>query len=263
MARLLQQIVEEPRTCSYLADRTASLQHRILLDITPAELEELLVRGWRRFGPDYFRPGCAPCHECAPTRIPTRTFVPSKSQRRARAKCAELRARIGPPRVDPARLALYSAWHAARERARNWASAPIDAKGYALQFAFPHPAAREVAYYEPAANGERLVGIGICDQTAHAWSAIYFFYDPAWAERSIGVANVVFQVELARRLDIDHVYLGYRVAGCPSMTYKSRFLPQERLVGWPELDEAPRWVPVPAARSTSDPASPRRTGSLR
>jgi arginine-tRNA-protein transferase len=246
VARLLQRIVEEPRPCSYLDERLASLEHQILLDTTSAELEALLVRGWRRFGPDYFRPGCAPCHECVPTRVPTRAFVASKSQRRARQKCAELRATVGPPRVDRERLALYEAWHSSREEARSWPSASIDERSYRLQFAFPHPAAREVAFHEPGPRGDRLVGVGICDQTPNAWSAVYFFYDPGWAPRSIGVANVVFQIELARRLGIEHVYLGYRVSGCASMEYKARFQPQERLVGWPEPGEAPRWERVDA-----------------
>ena len=50
MARLLQQIIEEPRACSYLPDRCASLQHRIMLDLSAEELEPMLARGWRRFG---------------------------------------------------------------------------------------------------------------------------------------------------------------------------------------------------------------------
>ena len=113
-----------------------------------------------------------------------------------------------------------------------------------MQFAFPHPAAREIAYYHQEAEGAaaQLVGLGICDQTPRCWSAVYFFYEPTWAARSIGVANVLFQIELARSLGIPNVYLGYRVEGCASMSYKARFASQEKLVGWPELDQEPHWV---------------------
>jgi leucyl-tRNA---protein transferase len=242
MARVLSHLVEAPRTCSYLPDRDASLEHRIMLETSAEELESLLVRGWRRFGPDFFRPVCAPCQECVPTRVPTATFAPSKSQRRARAACVGLRAVAGPPRVDPERIALYERWHEAREAARGWPSSPIDARSYRLQFAFPHPAAREIAYYDDTGGQPRLVGLAICDQTPRCWSAVYFFYDPAWASRSIGVANVVRQIEIAHGQGIPHVYLGYRVSGCQSMEYKSRFEPQERLDGWPEQHEPPRWI---------------------
>jgi arginine-tRNA-protein transferase len=76
------------------------------------------------------------------------------------------------------------------------------------------------------------------------WSAVYFFYAGQWAARSIGVANVVFQIELARTRGIPHVHLGYRVASCPSLAYKGSFQPQERLVGWPDLDEPAQWEPA-------------------
>jgi len=240
VARTLDVVVEEPRPCSYLDDREASLEHHVMLDVDPLGLERLLERGWRRFGPDYFRPRCGPCSECVPVRIPTATFAPSKSQRRARKACAELAIHLGMPRCSEERLALYAAWHASREAERGWSPSSLDARSYRLQFAFPHPAARELTYSDPA-TGKR-VGVALCDETPNAWSAIYFFYDPAWADRSIGTANVVFQIELAARLGIPYVYLGYRVDRCASLRYKGRFRPQERLIGWPEPGEACHWV---------------------
>lgn len=241
MARQLRHLVEAPRECSYLPDVPAQLEHRILVDVAPEELEALLDRGWRRFGPDYFRPACRTCSGCTPTRVPTATFSPSKSQRRAARKCAELTMDVGTPTVDAERLALYAAWHATREEARGWKASELDEATYRLQFAWPHPSAREVTYRDAAGT---LVGVGICDETPTAWSAVYFFYAPEWARRSIGVANVVLQIEHAERLGKEHLHLGYRVEGCPSLAYKATFRPQERLVGWPDFHEEPVWIPV-------------------
>jgi arginyl-tRNA--protein-N-Asp/Glu arginylyltransferase len=237
LARLLDVIQEEPRQCSYLADRLATLEHRIMVDVTAAELERLLEHGWRRFGVDYFRPACGACSACIPTRVPTRTFMPSKSQRRARKACAALEVQLGPPRFDDERLGLYHRWHRYREGQRGWEEADLSERGYRLQFAFPHPAARELAFIDSATG--KLVGIALSDETDRAWSAIYFFYDPEWADRSIGTANVVIQIAIARAKKIPYVYLGYRVADCASLAYKQRFKPQEALVGWPEDDETP------------------------
>src|SRR5205823_6365924 len=125
VARLIQTIVESPRPCSYLNERVASLEHRIVVDATPEELEAMLVRGWRRFGPDYFRPACGACSECVPTRVPTDRFTPSRSQRVASRRCAGLRVVIGAPRVDEQRLELYHDWHAFREEARGWDPSPL------------------------------------------------------------------------------------------------------------------------------------------
>lgn len=169
-----------------------------------------------------------------------------------------MRVEVGPVRVDGERLALYAAWHAGRERARNWEPSPIDENDYAGQFGFPHPAAREVAYYDDGAEGavgSRLVGVGLCDETPRAWSAIYFFYDPAYARMSPGVAHVLNLVGLARQQGKEHVYLGFRINDCVSMRYKAQFRPHELLVGRPAPDEVPRWVPgeVAAIPETSEP----------
>jgi len=145
--------------------------------------------------------------------------------------------------VDDERLALYHRWHATRERERGWTPADLDERDYVLSFALAHPAVREVAYFDET---DKLVGIGICDETPNAWSAVYFYYDPPWAKHSLGVANVVAQVEIARARGLAHLYLGYRVDACPSMAYKARFRHQERLVGWPGRDDAPRWESVDA-----------------
>lgn len=254
MARIIDHFVEEPRPCSYLDDRSATLEHRIMLDVSLIETEALLSRGWRRFGPDYFRPVCASCQECVPTRVPTATFQPTKSQRRAMRKCAPLIRRVSIPTFDEERLALYRAWHAFREEKRGWEMATLDERAYRLQFTLPHPAAREITYHDPETG--RLVGVALSDETPSAWSAIYFFYDPAWAERSIGTANVVTQIEIARRRNIPHVYLGYYVRACASLTYKGRFNPRERLRAFVGFDEAPLWEEAPLEETPLEATEP-------
>lgn len=242
MARLLQQLIEPPRPCSYLPDRDAQLEIRVQVDVTVEELDAMLARGWRRFGPVYFRPACAACDECVTLRIATDAFAPSKSQRRAARNAARLDRVVGVPIVDDERLALYHRWHAHRETARGWDPTSVDPERYALDFAFPHPAVREVAFRDPAA-GHRLVGLGIVDETPQAMSAVYFFWDPEHAPPSLGVANVVTLIADARAKGLPYVYLGYRVLGCASLLYKSKYVPHELLVGRPAFDQRPEWAP--------------------
>lgn len=240
---MLQQIIEEPRECSYLPAERARLEVRVMIDVTTIELEEMLSRGWRRFGPCYFRPACRACDECVTLRVLSDRFAPSKSQRRAARKGARLRRVVGRPIVDDARLALYAKWHADRESVRDWPASEQSAERYSLDFAFPHPAAREVAFYDDAAGG-KLVGLGLCDETPHAMSAAFFFYDPDYAGDSLGVVNVVTLIDDAKQRGIPHVYLGYRVMGCASLRYKAGYGPHELLVGRPERDEATVWRPA-------------------
>ena len=235
---LLERFIESPRACAYLHDQRASLDVRVMLEVTATEMDLLLERGWRRFGPVYFRPACASCSECVSLRVLADRFEATKSQRRAARACARLRRVVGPPRVDDDRLALYAKWHATRESTRGWEPNPQTRDRYEVEFAFPHPCAREAAFYDDDAGG-RLVGLGLFDATPRALSAAFFFYDPEYASLSPGTANVVSLVREAQVTARPYVYLGYRVSGCPSLRYKASFRPHELLLDRPPTLDAP------------------------
>jgi arginine-tRNA-protein transferase len=223
-----------------LPQERASLEVRVMLDVTPLEMDLLLERAWRRFGPIYFRPACSACGECVSLRVLTATFTPSKSQRRAARASAHLRRVVGRPVVDASRLALYAKWHSEREQSRGWEANPQTRDRYSLEFAFPHPCAREVSFYDDASGG-RLVGVSLYDATPRALSAAFFFYDPEYARSSLGTANVLALVDEARAAGLSYLYLGYRVAGCASLRYKAAFRPHEVLVGRPAMHDQPEW----------------------
>jgi len=214
-----------------------------MVDVSAEEADDLLDRGWRHFGPGWFRPVCGTCQQCVSTRIVVDGFVPSRSQRRVRRVSARLRAEVGPPRIDGARLALFDAWHANRVKMRGWEPASVDERDYFMQFAFPTPIAREVAYYDEASGGG-LAMVSICDETPRSWNAVFCYYDPAFARLSPGIANILELVDLARAGGQRHVHLGYRVSDCPSLRYKAAFGGQEVLPQLPADDEEPSWQRV-------------------
>lgn len=240
MARLVHSSIEQPRPCPYLPDPLASLEHRVLLDVSADEADDLFDRGWRHFGPSWFRPVCSNCQACVSTRIVVDSFVPTTSQRRAHRRAAGLRVEIGEPCIDDTRISLFHHWHSNRVEMRGWEPATFDEKDYFMQFAFPTSIAREVAYYDDSAGG-RLVMVAVCDETPKAWNAVFCFYDPLMARSSPGIANIVTLVDIARRGGQRHVHLGYRVSGCASLRYKSAFQAQEILPLLPEDGEPPMW----------------------
>jgi len=205
--------------------------------VTPAELDSMLERGWRRFGPVYFRPVCATCDECVSVRVPVATFSPSVNLRRVSRRAAHVRLEVGEPLVDDERLTLYRKWHASREVERGWKPDRIGVESYAMQFCFPHASAREFSYWEE----DELIGIGIADETPRALSAVYCYYDPDRAHLSLGTYNILRAIEYARHRRLAYVYLGYRVEGCASLEYKGRFRPQERLRGRVDGPQPGRW----------------------
>jgi arginine-tRNA-protein transferase len=248
LALELARFVSDEEKCQYLPQERATLECRVVAGLQGEELDDLLARGWRRFGPLVFRPACRACGECVSLRIPVDGFRPSRSQRRARNRCAHLTVEVARPRVDEERLALHQRWHQGREHSRGWESSPLEAAEYAQQFGMGEACGREVLYRD----GGRLVGVGICDETAAAYSAVYFFHDPAYARLSLGVNHVLTLIERARREGKAHVYLGYRVMGCFSMRYKAAYLPHELLEGRPGSGEEPRWRRVERAAEDAE-----------
>ena len=238
--RLLQHRIAGPEPCPYLPGLQSTTETLLMTGVSPDELEHLLERGWRRFGPVYFRPVCKACSECVSVRVPVRTFAPSPNLKRVAHRAAHVRLEVGAPQVDDARLGLYRRWHASREAERGWKPDRIGVESYAMQFCFPHPAAREFSFWE----GERLVAIGIADETPRALSAVYCYHDPACSRLSLGTLNVLRAIDYARERAIEHVYLGYCVEGCESLRYKARFRPQERLSGRADDVRPPRWEPA-------------------
>ncbi|QJW93463.1 arginyltransferase [Frigoriglobus tundricola] len=216
-----------PSPCSYLPHETASLNYEIVGQLTAPEYQTRLLVGWRRFGYALFRPTCPACTKCESVRVPVATFRPDRSQRRCLAANAdEVRLVIGEPDVTAEKLELYDRFHAFQAEHVGWPShGPKDAAGYAESFVDNPFDTQEWCYY----LGDRLVGVGYVDRLPAGLSAIYFFHDPDERQRSLGTYNVLSVLRGAAAWELPHVYLGYYVAGCRSLEYKTRFRPIEVL----------------------------------
>jgi arginine-tRNA-protein transferase len=217
-----------PRSaCGYLPDRDWSLEYELVRSVSPDEYLQRMKEGWRRFGYTMFRPQCPSCRACQSLRVPTATFQPSRSQRRARKMNEqEVKLRIGPPAVTRHKLQLYDRYHAFQSDAKGWPQHPAkDPGSYGESFVANPFVTEEWCYF----LNDRLVGVGYVDVLPEGLSAIYFFYDPALRPRSLGTWNVLCILDEARRRRRQHVYLGYYVAGCASLEYKALFRPNEVL----------------------------------
>jgi arginyl-tRNA--protein-N-Asp/Glu arginylyltransferase len=219
--------VAPPGPCGYLPDQRWSLEYEAFGVLSAAEYQERLLQGWRRFGAMLFRPRCRHCQACQSLRVIADRFRPNRSQRRAR-KITESQVLlvIGEPAVDRAKLSLYDRYHAYQTRFRHWPQHPArDAAGYVNSFVDNPFPTEEWCYYRQ----ERLIGVGYVDALPAGLSAIYFFYDPAERGLSLGTWNVLRLIEEAAARGLPHLYLGYYVAGCPSLSYKANFVPNQIL----------------------------------
>ncbi len=228
-----------PSRCGYLPTERASLAYRVLVDVTAAQHDTLLSRGWRRFGCEWFRPVCPACTACRSLRIPLATFTPSRSQRRTLRGNATIEVIVQPPTITRAHLQLYNAYHADMHQRRGWPWHPTDPVTYFQTYLSGDWAfAREFLYYER----NRLVGVGLADVTPASLSSVYFFHDPAWRPRAPGVFSILQQLAYAQRHGLQYHYLGYWIAACPSMAYKAQYRPHQILVQYPPDDVEPAWA---------------------
>jgi arginyl-tRNA--protein-N-Asp/Glu arginylyltransferase len=219
--------VAPPSQCGYLPEQHWSLEYEVVRSLSAAEYQEWLLQGWRRFGAMLFRPRCRRCRACQSLRVIADRFRPDRSQRRARkANEGQITLVIGEPTLTPSKLALYDRYHAYQAATKHWPEHPTrDAAGYAHSFVDnPFPTEEWCYYLE-----DRLLGVGYVDVLPVGLSAIYFFYDPAQRRRALGTWNVLRLIEEAATRGLPHVYLGYYVADCPSLSYKANFVPNQVL----------------------------------
>lgn len=228
----------EPEACPYLPGRTARMEWRMATSLPAAQYEQLLQRGWRRFGGTLFRPACQSCRECRSLRVEVGRFASSKSQRRATRRNEQVRVVTQPASVSPQHVELFNAYHADMHRRRGWPAEEIDELEYSWTFlGGAADFAYEMLYYQE----ERLIGVGLIDLLPASSSSVYFFHDPDWRARSPGTFSLLREIQAARDSGRAHHYLGYWIAGCQSMSYKARFRPHELLSAPVDDDQLPVW----------------------
>jgi arginine-tRNA-protein transferase len=225
------QTVEHP--CGYWPERQA---RDLVLDPVDPMLPGLygpsLAMGFRRSGSHVYRPHCARCNACTPVRIPVERFRPSRSQRRCLERNADLRVQARPAARTEECFALYRRYVGTRH-----AGGGMDDPSHADFDGFLSCAWSPTIFLE-FFEGEHLLGVAVTDLLPDSLSAVYTFFEPEAAARSLGTFAILTQVEHARTLGLQHVYLGFWLDGHPKMDYKRKFRPLERLAGreWVDAD---------------------------
>lgn len=239
MREVIREKVGEEEECSYLPEARSLMRYRVVENCSAETYHRMLERGWRRFGTLFFRPGCLACTECRSLRVDVESFRPNRSMRRVWRKNGDLKvyART-PPSMTRDHLDLYDRYHADMSDRRQWPAKTSEPFDYYLTFVHGHQDfGHEFLYF----LGDRLVCVALVDVLPRAVSAVYAYYDPELRKRSLGNFSVLRQIAFARERGVPHLYLGYWVRECGSMSYKVNYRPHEILAGRPESGEQPVW----------------------
>lgn len=89
-------------------------------------------------------------------------------------------------------------------------------------------------------QGDSLLAVAVVDELRDALSAVYTFFDPDYANRSLGRFAVLFEIEQARRQGLNWLYLGYWISNCTKMRYKNEYQPLQYFRDGYWTDNEPR-----------------------
>lgn len=224
--------------CSYLDNSKQTMHYKIIDKCTMHTNQELIERGYRRFGKMYFRPICDTCNECQSIKIDVQNYIFSKSEKRVLKKAKDLSIIIQKPTLTKVHLNLFDKYHKYMHEKKGWDFNPVTPDHYFNSFVNgEEDFGFEVLYFFQ----DKLIGVDLIDILQDGISAIYFYYDPDFSSYSLGKLSLLKQIELAKHNTKAWIYLGYYVQECPSLSYKSQYKPYLTLQGRPSEYEDFIW----------------------
>ena len=215
-------VATAPRPCSYLQGRNAI---SVFADpdarLSAQIYNQLALYGFRRSGNDLYVPACPGCSECIPVRVVASQFIRSRNQQKIWKKNRDLACTILPAEYNDEHFDLYALY----QRARH-AGGGMDNPTPEEYTRFLTSDWSDTQFIEFRLAG-KAVAVAVTDRLHNALSAVYTFFDPSLARRSLGTYAILRQIEITRELGCDWLYLGYWIRGSGKMQYKRRFRPMQ------------------------------------
>ncbi|MCX7820360.1 MAG: arginyltransferase [Brevinematales bacterium] len=212
----------EESNCPYFKDFRVSraeiflYEENVLFDVYSL----LLPEGFRRIKNFFYNNSCMSCNECKPLRVDIKNFIPNKSLKRILKKNTDIKIEVKKSEINFNNFFLYQKYIREIHKRRLKPSDLIS------EFDCIHsgyPFILEMNYYLEG----RLVGVGVVDETADALSSVYFYYDPDERKRQLGFFSIMKEIELAKEMNKQYLYLGYYIENVTKMSYKNKFKPYE------------------------------------
>lgn len=224
--------------CSYLDNMNQETHYKIINMCSAEHTQELIERGYRRFGKMFFRPVCMDCDECKSIKIDVANYNFSKSEKRVLKKAKDVLVHIQSPALSQEHLKLFEKYHQHMKTKKGWKHEQTSADHYYNSFVSGHEDyGKEILYFD----GDKLIGVDLIDILESGISSIYFYYDPDYAHLSLGKLSLLKQIDIAKQTDKKWIYLGYYVKECSSLNYKANYKPYITLQGRPTVNEPYIW----------------------
>ncbi len=214
-----------PHSCSYKQEQIATtvfVDPDLPLDKSiNSKLSEL---GFRRSGAHLYRPDCDYCNACISSRIPVASFELKRRHRKIWNNNQDLEVKERKDLNCRDSYNLYRRYINTRHRDGDMYPATPE------QFeAFIKTTAGDTRFFKFYLADE-LVAVSVTDVLEHGWSAVYTFFEPSLAKRSLGNFAILWQLRQLQKNQLPYLYLGYWIQDCQKMRYKSTYRPIEMLI---------------------------------
>lgn len=232
------EFLEEDKQCPYFDDKRSDTRYRLMQKCHIDIYDNMLQRGWRRFGNIYFVPECKGCNECKTIRIDVLKLKYTKSQKRLFNKNRDIQIYVQKPTLSIDHINLFNKYHQYMSEKKGWDENIIDASEY--KYSYVNGAGefgKEILYF----LDNKLIAVALCDMAKEGYSSVYCFYDHDYENRSLGKYSILAQISMAKQANVQYLFLGYWIKDHHSMGYKEDYAPFEILQNRPKDDEKCIW----------------------
>jgi arginyl-tRNA--protein-N-Asp/Glu arginylyltransferase len=219
IGRYLKHFYDIPTYCPYGKRGFARYRQAQFSFVDDALMNAFLASGFRRNGNTIYTMACPDCDACRSLRLDPLIFKPNRSQKRVLQKCEHVKSMVLPLEFSKEKMDLLDQFFKSRFAKQDNNAANY----YGTFFANSITETYEIEY---KLEGE-LIGVAIVDVGTRWLNAVYFYFDERFNHLSPGVFNILHLLDLCRKQEINHLYLGYAIAGHGPMVYKTRFQPHE------------------------------------
>lgn len=207
--------------CNYLPGRKS---RSLFVDpgaaLNPHLYAKLMEAGFRRSGSYVYTTRCESCSGCIPMRLPVNLFKPNRSQKRTFRLNHDLD-RHQVSELTDEHVQLYQKYIDSRHKNSPMAHYQLDECRQFMQADWCDTPLLEFRLKQ------KLLAVAATDRVPGSLSAVYTYFDPDHDRRALGVYAILSQIELARQLELDWLYLGFWIPDSTKMNYKTNYLPLE------------------------------------